>query len=221
MFKNYLKIALRNIKKNKTHSIINISGLAIGMACFIFIALYIKYELSYDKFHKNSEQIYRIDLKQDYTNVGSYFFNTTPAPLAEALRSDYPGIENVTRLRKEARSLLIHTGKNTFLEEDFFYTDPDFLEMFSFPLVAGNPKTALNDPYSIILTEDIAHKYFGNENPIGGTITVNQKHQQQPYIVTGVMKNPLSNSHLKFSLLASLSTLYKQQGSENQEHSIH
>jgi len=221
MLKNYLKTAFRHIRKNKTYSIINISGLAIGMACFIFIALYIQYELSYDKFHKSSDQIYRIDLKQDYTSLGSDLYNTTPAPLAEVLKSDHPEIEYVTRLRKEPRDPLILSGENSYLEEKFYYTDPDFLEMFSFPLISGNPKTALTEPYSLILTEAIAHKYFGNENPIGKTITVNQKHQQQNYTITGVMKNTPSNTHLRFNFLASFSTLYMQRGSKNQEHSMH
>ncbi|MFZ1289074.1 MAG: FtsX-like permease family protein [Melioribacteraceae bacterium] len=221
MLKNYLKTALRNIKKNKAYSIINISGLAIGMSCFIIIALYIKYELSYDKFHNNSERIYRIDLKSDFTNIGSDMYNMIPAPLAEVLKSDYPEIEYVTRLRKESHSPLIKLGENSYIEDNFFYSDPDFLEMFAFPLVAGNPKTALNAPYSIILTEAIANKYFGNENPIGKEITVNQKHQQQPYIITCVIKDAPPNTHFHFNLLASFSTLYSQQNTKDQSHSLH
>jgi putative ABC transport system permease protein len=221
MLKNYFKIALRNIRKNKAYSIINISGLAIGMACFIFIILYIKYELSYDKFHENSEQIFRIDLKQDFTRTDSDLYNTTPAPLAEVLKSDYPEIDYVTRLRKEPRDPLILSGENSYLEEKFFYADPDFLEMFSFPLISGNPETALNTPYSIILTERIAHKYFGIENPIGKEITVNQKHQQQPYTITGVIEDAPLNTHFRFNLLASFSTLYSQQNTRDQSHSLH
>jgi putative ABC transport system permease protein len=93
MIKNYFKIAFRNIKRNKAYSIINISGLSIGMACFILISLYIQYEFSYDKFQKDSERIFRIDVKYDYANTGSEIFNVTPAPLAEALKSDYTGID--------------------------------------------------------------------------------------------------------------------------------
>jgi putative ABC transport system permease protein len=221
MFKNYLKITFRKIKKNKTYSVINISGLSIGMAFFILITLYIKYELSYDKFHVNSEQIFRIDIKQDFTRTDSDLYNTTPAPLAEVLKSDYPEINYVTRLRKEPRDPLILSGDNSYLEEKFFYADPDFLEIFSFPLISGNPKTALTTPYSIILTEKIAHKYFGSENPIGKEIIVNQKHQQQPYTITGVIKDLPPNTHFRFNFLASFSTLYSQQNTKYQSHSLH
>ena len=221
MFKNYLKIVFRNIKRNKAHSIISISGLAIGMACFIFISIYIRYELRYDKFHKNSELIYRIDVKYDFTNAGPEIYNETPAPLAEVLQSDYTGIDYVTRLKEEPRSALIHIGENFFMEDKFFYTDPDFLKIFSFPLIAGNPGTALKEPYSVIISDEIAGKYFGKENPIGKTITVDQKHQQQQYNVTGVIKKPPSNSHIQFDFLASFSTLYKQRLGKNYEHSLH
>ncbi len=221
MFGNYLKIALRNIRKNKTYSIINIFGLAIGMTCFILIALYIKFELSYDKFNKDYERIYRIDVQNDYTNTASGMFNKTPAPLTKALKSEVPGIEFAARLREESRSVLIKAGENSYLEDKFFYTDPEFLYMFSFPLISGNPKTALSEPYSIIITDEIAKKYFGNENPIGKTITINQKYQQQPYNITGVVESPPSNSHIQFNFLASFGTLYKQQLSENYQHSLH
>ena len=221
MLKNYLKIALRNIRKNKAYSMINIFGLAIGMACFILIALYIKYELSYDRFHKDYERIYRIDVQNDFTIAGSDLFNKTPAPLAEVLKTECPGIEFATRLREESRSALIQADDNSYLDDKLFYTDPDFLTMFSFPLISGNPKTALNEPYSIIITDEIAKKYFGNKNPTGKTIMLDQKHQQQPYNITGVIKNPPSNSHIQFNFLASFSTLYKQQQSGNYIHSLH
>ncbi|MGD8781756.1 MAG: ABC transporter permease [Ignavibacteria bacterium] len=221
MLTNYLKIAIRNFRRNKAYSIINISGLSIGMVCLILIAFYIKYELSYDKFHKDSERIYRIDVIHDYTNAGSDIYNKTPAPLAEALKSDCLGIEFVARLRGESRSYLIHAGENSYMEDKFFYTDPSFLTMFSFPLISGNPETAFNEPYSIIITDEIANKYFGNENPIGKTITVEQKHQQQPYNITGVIKKAPGNSHIQFNFLASVTTLYEQQLSENYRHSLH
>ena len=221
MLKNYFKITLRNIRRNKTYSIINIIGLAVGMACFIFIALYVNYEFSYDKFHRDSNRIYRIDLNYDYTSAGSDIFNKTPAPLADAIKSDCPGIECAARLREEPRSTLIRTGENSYMEDKFFYTDPEFLKMFSFPLLYGNPKTALTEPYSIIITREIAGKYFSDENPIGKTITVDRIHQQQPYTVTGVIEKPPSNSHIQFKFLASFSTLYKQQISKNYEHSLH
>ena len=217
MFKNYFITALRNIRKHKSYSIINITGLTIGMTCFILIALYIQHELSYDKFHKNSDQIYRIVKKMENTYRGNDMSSTTPAPLAEILKSDYPQIDKVTRLRWE-NSPLFQCKENSFLEDKIFYVDPEFLEIFSFPLISGDPQTVLDKPYSIIFTEKMAHKYFGKENPVGKTIKVNQKHD---YIITGVMKNVPSNSHIHFNFIASFNTLYKQRDTEDQRHSMH
>jgi putative ABC transport system permease protein len=208
MVKNYLIIALRNIRRNKTYTVINILGLTIGMACFMLIALYIQYELSFDKYHKHADQIYRIGLKQP----GNYFmgqdvFNSTPAPLAPLLKSEYPEVIKASRVRKILPSALIQYEQKAFEENRLFFVDPDFIDIFSFPLVSGNPKTALIVPYSIILTEEEANKYFGNASPIGQKIQINQSDE---FTVTGVMKNIPQNSHFTFDFLASFSTLYSQ-----------
>ena len=206
MLKNYFKIAFRNIGKNKAYSTINISGLAIGMACFIFIALYIQYELSYDKFHKNGDQIYRIILNPGNTAYqGKAGFNVTPAPLVPVLKTECPEIIHASRVYKGFPDPLVQSGENSFIEKKFFYVDPDFLLIFSFPLISGNPKTALSKPYSVLITQEIAHKYFGNSNPVGKSLTIDEKDQ---YLVTGVIKDVPQNAHFTFDFLCSFNTLY-------------
>ncbi|MBN1996640.1 ABC transporter permease [candidate division KSB1 bacterium] len=206
MFKNHIKTAIRNIKKYRSYSIINIIGLAIGMTCFLLIALYIQWELSFDKYHQNGKDIYRIVL-----NPGSFAyqnkdgFNCTPAALIPVLKQECPEIVNGTRIEKN--SCLIHINENSYNEDRFFYADPDFLKMFSLPLVAGNKETVLQNPYSVILTESMARKYFGRSNPIGQTISVDQ---QDNYLVTGIIKDTPANSHFIFDFVASFNTLYSK-----------
>jgi putative ABC transport system permease protein len=208
MLKNYLKIALRNIIKNKAYSIINISGLAIGMACFIFIALYIQYELGYDKFNENGDQIYRIILNPGNTAYqGKPGFNVTPAPLVPALKAECPEIVHASRVYKAFPEPLVQYGENSFVEKKFFYIDPDFLSMFTFPLLTGNPNTALNKPYSVLITREMANKYFGNKNPLGKSFTIDENGQYQ---VTGVIEDVPKNAHFTFDFLCSFSTLYSQ-----------
>ncbi len=208
MLKNYFKIACRNIGKNKAYSIINISGLAIGMACFIFIALYIQYELSYDKFNENGDQIYRIILNPGNTAYqGKDGFNVTPGPLVPVLKTECPEIVHASRVVKDFPDPLVQYGENSFIEKKFFYADPDFLLMFSFPLISGNPKTALSEPYSVLITEEMANKYFGSRNPVGKSLTIDEKDQ---YMVTGVIKDIPQNAHFTFDFLCSFSTLYSR-----------
>ena len=208
MLRNYLKIALRNISKNKAYSIINISGLAIGMACFILIIFYIKFELSYDKFNKNGDQIYRIILNPGNTAYqGKDGFNVTPAPLVPVLKTECPEIVHASRVYKAFPDPLVQYGENSVVEKKFFYADPDFLSMFSFPLISGNPKTALSEPYSVLITKETANKYFGNRNPVGKSLIINEKDQ---YLVTGILKDIPQNAHFTFDFLCSFSTLYSQ-----------
>ena len=206
MFKKYIQIAIRNLKKNKAYSMINIIGLAIGMTCFILIALYIQWELSFDKYHQHGKDIYRIVLNPGtfaYQNKDG--FNCTPAALIPVLKQECPEIVNGTRIEKN--SCLIHFNENAYNEDQFYYADPDFLKMFSFPLIAGNIETALQKPFSVLLTESTARKYFGQSNPIGRTINVDQ---QDRYVVTGVIKDTPENSHFIFDFVASFNTLYSK-----------
>ncbi|HEM48859.1 MAG TPA: ABC transporter permease, partial [Caldithrix sp.] len=206
MFKNYLKTAIRNIIKHRSNSMVNIIGLAIGMTCFILIVLYIQWELSFDKYHQNGQDIYRIVLNPGtfaYQNKDG--FNCTPAALIPVLKQECPEIVNGTRIEKN--SCLIHFNEKSYNEDRFFYADPDFLKMFSFPLISGNIESALKNPFSVILTESMARKYFGSSDPLGRTISADQK---EAYIVTGVIKDTPENSHFIFDFVASFNTLYSK-----------
>jgi len=196
MFKNYLKISLRIIKRYKGYSFINLTGLAVGMACCFLILLWIRNELSYDRFHKKGERIFKVTIESHRSNGRIEPFSHTQFPLAPSLKERYPEIINATRIF-EAK-VLVRYGSQVFNEEQFYFTDPSFFEMFTFPLVNGHPETALSTANSIVITEDMKQKYFGSEDPIGKTITVNAK---RDFIVTGVMKNIPANSHIQVDFL--------------------
>jgi putative ABC transport system permease protein len=193
MLKSYFVTALRNLLRNKTFSFIHIAGLTIGITCLIFIMKYVTYELSYDKFPENADRIYRIT-GEDYAQ--------TPLPLCNALKDFYPGIINTLRINKVPRKLLSYNNRK-FYEEGIILADPSIFEMFSYKLLYGNVKTALNDPNSIVITPQMALKYFGNENPIGKTLILDGRLQFQ---VSGVLKDIPQNSHLRFDFLCSLTS---------------
>ena len=191
MIKNYITIALRNIKKHKTYSFINIFGLAIGIAACSLILLWVQDELSYDHYHKNLRNIGKAVL-----NVEGKYWDSSNWALAPILKKDYPEIEKASRYA--ARTRLLYYEQNRFYEQGAF-VDQDFLEIFTYPLVAGNPKTALATDQSIILTRELATKYFASENPLGKVITMDNKTE---LTVTGIIENVPSNSTFQFSFLA-------------------
>ncbi|UCC41020.1 MAG: ABC transporter permease [Candidatus Aminicenantes bacterium] len=194
MIKNYLKIALRNIKRHKGYSFINIVGLAIGMACCILILLWVQDELSFDRFHENAADIYRVIQDINFTDH-STTWAITQGPLAPSLKKDFPEIINATRITWRGSRLTY--GEKSF-DERVGMADGSIFEMFTFPLVKGDATTALSDPRSIVLTEETAEKYFGTEDPLGKTIKADGRYD---FLVTGVMKNVPRNSHLQFDFL--------------------
>ena len=204
MIHNYLKIALRNIQRHRTFSFINITGLVIGMTCSILIMLFIQYEISHDRYHENADRIYRILIRQPndiYQGIDVY--SISPPPLKAALMNDFLEIQNAARmLRTEG---LIHYKNNRHFENRFFTVDPEFLKIFTFPLKAGDQETALNEPFSILLTEEMAEKYFGSEDPMGKVLTIENKYG---YKIAGILRNIPGNSHFKFDFLGSFSSLY-------------
>ena len=196
MFKNYLKIAFRNLVKRKGYSFINIFGLAIGIASSILIFLYVYNEMTYDTFHQNADEIYLIHRK-DKSPKGIEVIATTPNPLPLTLRNDYPELANVVSFFVTEFPVTI---KGTLFKEIGFSVEPSVFQMFSFPLLKGNPETALADVNSVVITEDLAEKYFGNEDPIGQTVTVFNKYD---FIITGILKKIPENSSIKFEMLVS------------------
>src|SRR5258708_28114997 len=201
MFKTYFKLAYRNIIKDKAYSIINISGLAIGFASSIMILLWVQNELSYDKFHKNAAQIYRIACDfGDSKTIG------TPAGMPAALKAEMPVIKNTVRLYYAWSSILMETGNKKFEEKHAWYADPSFLDMFSYPLVEGDRRTALRQENGVLITQELAAKYFGKEDPIGKVI---RKDNKENVIVTGVLANIPANSDLQFDIILPMASFAK------------
>lgn len=196
MIKNYLKIAFRNIKRHKGYSFINITGLAIGMACCLLISIWILDELSYDKFHENADTLYRVEENQHYSGR-VFHVNVTPYPLAPALKEEIPEIIDAARYVR-AGGMLFRYGDKVFFEDDVRAVDPSFLQMFTFPLLKGEKASALDSPYCLVISEDIAKKYFGDENPLGKVISINNQYE---FTVKGVMRNVPHNSYLQFDIL--------------------
>jgi len=193
MFKNYLKIAWRNFIKQKGYSFLNMSGLAIGMACSILILLWVQHESSYDNFHANADQIYRL------TSIASEDFKAavSPAGMVEELPQQMPEIASTVRLSNPFEELFEVDGQK-FKEDFIFFADTNFLEVFTFPLIEGNPETALSAPDNILLTETTARKFFGNQEVVGRTIKINNT---DTFTVSGVLKDIPSHSHLQFSAI--------------------
>ncbi len=202
MLKNYLKVTLRNLLRNKPAATINILGLAIGMACFILIALWVQDELGYDKFHNNRDDLFLLTI----THPNDIVDYNVPYALAPVLASEYPEILEYTRIYELDMTTCSfkHQRENgqqvKFYEDRVILVDPCFFSMFTFPFVKGDPETALENPNSLILREEIARKYFGKDDPLGKKLTFNNR---EDLIVTGVVRVP-SNSHIQFDFLSPL-----------------
>jgi len=197
MFWNYLKITVRNIKKHKTYSAINIAGLAMGIACCILIFLWVQDELSFDRFHENADSTYRVITNARYT--GRAVDNPeTPSPFAAGMKQEFPEVIESTRVRFQARRIFQYKDK-AFYEDGGVLVDPGFFKIFSFPFIQGDPETSLNDPFTMVLTESYAQKYFGNNDPVSQTV----EFMGRPFIIRGIMADIPHNSHLQFDFLLS------------------
>jgi putative ABC transport system permease protein len=203
MIRNYFKIAWRNLVRNRAFSAINISGLAIGLASCMLISLYVLDELSFDRFHDKGDRIVRVYFKGIMQGGIMNEANVMP-PTAAALKADYPEVEEATRLRQGGNPLIL-IGEKLFTDDRLAFVDSNFLNVFTFPLTQGNPKTVLLEPNSVVISRTVAEKYFGHQDPIGKIL--NLKEWKANYKVTGVMKDMPANSHFQFDLLASMSTL--------------
>lgn len=208
MVRNYLKITLRGLSRYKTFSFITISGLAVGIACCSLIFLYVCDELSCDRYHANSREIFRVAC--EYRTTGkSVQVAVTPGPLASAINGEFRGLIEAVRFYRESATVSGPGG--SFHEERFFFCDPAVFMVFTFPLIQGSPEHALVQPFSLVITEEAATRYFGKENPLGKTLTVNIGGEHE-YRITGIVKNVPRNSHFRFDFLASLSSLAETQG---------
>lgn len=205
MILNYLKVAIRYIIKQKGYSIINLLGLAIGLACSMLIILYIQYELSFDTYHSKSEQIYRVAVKghiaDDFLNVAV----SNSAFLPAAIR-DFPSVETGVRFNPSNELFLSYNDNSKYYEQDLCYADSMLFDVFDFDILLGNPKTALTEPFSMVLTKSLSDKYFGSENPIGKVLRVNGDNN---YKITAVIADIPHNTHFNFTGFISFNTLYK------------
>lgn len=206
MYKNYFKIAMRSLWNNRIFSFINISGLAVGLACCILIFLFIQHELSYDQFHSRSSQIYRVTSVLQNDEHASELA-VTPAPWAPLLKKDFPEIENYTRLLKDEKAVAGEPGQQHFYEAELLYADSTFFDMFSVAIIKGDHFRPLDRPNAIVITEEMAGKYFSDTDPIGKTLEVSSYGRNFNLEVTAIVKKLPSNSHFSFSCLVSMQTL--------------
>lgn len=210
MIKNYLKIALRNFQRHKGYSFINIAGFAIGMACCLLILLYVRHELSYDRHHEDVERVCRIviDIRTQTANRVFALISPTVAP---ALKADYPQVEHAARAIIPSSSRLVKRKDTFFYEDRFMYADQELFDIFTIPFIRGATQGALTRPNTLVVSQRMAHKYFGNANPLGETLEINQ----QEYEITGVVTDSPENTHMKYDLIASLETLKDWQEMSN------
>ena len=216
MYKSYFKIAWRNLLKKKAYSFINIFGLGLGIACCILIFMYVQDELSYDNYHEKKDRIYRVihgerQVDSKDKDAAYPFWVWGNAPIGPALEKNFPEIDKVVQFSGRADILLTH-GENKYQEEGIFFMDSTAFDVFSWKMTRGNPKTALILPFSIVLTETTARKYFGNEDPLGKVLKASEsagRADAGDYTVTGVIKDIPANSHFRFNALLSLSTFRK------------
>ncbi|SHH88092.1 putative ABC transport system permease protein [Chryseolinea serpens] len=203
MLKNLIIIAWRNIRKDKTYSAINILGLTIGITCSMFLLMYILDELSFDRYHANAPNIYRVvsNIKEP---DNAFTWAVAQQPLAPELRDNYPEVKNAVRFDGFGGKPLFKNGDKSFYEDNIYYADSTAFDMFSYTFIDGDPNTALDQPFSIVLTEKLAIKYFGGTDNAVGQALVNQNNET--FKVTGVMKNVPLNSHFIFDALASANT---------------
>jgi putative ABC transport system permease protein len=197
LLSQYWKIGLRKIKRQKLYSFINIAGLALGMACALLILLWVQDELSFDRFHANAKTIYRVEWDQQ-GGQGKFHLNITPYGMASALKAEIPDIQDTTRVADKFGDLLLRNGEKAFYEDKVLGVDSSFLRMLTYPAVRGNAGTALDDPGSLVITERLAEKYFGAEDPIGKSVTINNAF---PVTISAVLKTPPANSSLVFDAL--------------------
>jgi putative ABC transport system permease protein len=207
MFSNYLKITFRNLARNKTFSFINIFGLAAGLATCLLIMLYIKDEASYDQHHINGDRVYRVAFM---SGANKETWAAAPAPLAWALKNDLPEVEEVTRLLTlpeiQVMTLKVNQPSKSiqFIERNGYYVDSTFFRVFTYDFIHGNPASALSQPNSIVISGQIANKFFGKENPIGRTMVVVTPFGEMNYTVNGVFDNTRNKSHIPANYLLSM-----------------
>jgi len=215
MIKSYFRLALKSIISQGHQSVISIAGLSVALSCSVLIILYVSYELSYDRYHKNTDLIFRILHRQPGSSgyMGKNVYAVTPGPLKAALINDIPEIRNSTKCTLKSHTL--EYNSELFTEKGFLYADTDFLKIFTFNIISGDPSKALKEPFTLFISRKMAKKYFGDDDPIGKAIKADNKYV---YTVSGVFENVPANSHFNFDFLTGFETFYIiRGGKENVE----
>lgn len=213
MLRNYIKSAYRSLKKNRVYSLINVSGLTVGIACCLLISLYVQDEVSYDKFFDDSDRIYRVALERTYP-TNTRFFGSSPVNMAPVLIENYPEIEEAGRLHRLffQNELVVDIGDRTFIEDNYLFADNNFFSVFSFDFVEGNPNTALDAFNKVVITQSTAKRFFGDGAALNKTYNIDTSQ----YIVSGVIKDVPINSHMGFDVLGSIESLpFLEQAASN------
>ena len=207
MIKNYIKIAIRSILKNPGYASVNIFGLTIGITCFVLIFITVRYELSFDRFHHNSEQVFRVDNTLKLSS-GDYKYPVGPSAIGPAVVNQLPQVTSYARLNGGGGELIFEIGSEKFKESDFFYADSSFFSFFDFPMLFGNPKEALNAPFKTVITKKAALRFFGSVNAVNQVLTIRGQgnNPSQKYTISAVIDDLPSNSHMYFEMLISNET---------------
>lgn len=203
MIKNYLRVALRNLWRHKTFSLLNIIGLTVGMTAFFLIFRYVCFELSYDTMHSKADRIYRM-VSDVRTPTGTRHYNTSPVPAAIHMKEELPEVASAVRICLDDNWMVIR-GDQVFQQDNVSLVDSTFFDIFDFPLLKGNPHTVLKDPFSVVLSESAAKKFFGSADPMGQSLTLTR--DKFHATVRGIMKDLPENTHMKVSMLISIATM--------------
>jgi len=212
MLSNYFKTAFRNIWRHRVHSILKITGLAVGMSCTIIILLWVRFEFSFDRYHENADRIYRLVTEFHFGSLqGEYAVSNHAA--GPTIQKDYPEVEKAVRFHPVWGSSLVRYNDRQFVERSLFYADNTAFNVFTLPLLRGDPESALAAAYSVVITKGVAAKYFGDEDPLGkvikiGNVMHSNLHNEPNFTVTGVVKRWPLNSHFNFDMLLSFETIY-------------
>src|SRR5436190_4154854 len=208
MWKNFLLTSLRNLIRNFSFSVLNIGGLALGIAACIVMLLFIQYEKNFDHFNKKGNHIYRLTEAQRYDGTPEQKVSLSMYPMAAALQKDYPEIQNTVRVNQyQYENMTLRKGQKQISVNQILACDSTFFQVFDFPLIEGNRNTALNSPNNIIITESTAEKLFGRKDVVGETLEGYQDEGFKPFIISAVAKDVPENSHIRFDGLLSIHTI--------------
>ena len=207
MKRYYFKIAIRNILRNRLYSLINIIGLGVGISAFLLILIFVKYERSYDTFHNESDRIYRLRYERSSAEGESVKFASCCPPAAIRIRELYPEVETIARLFRYRATVIF--GDRKFYEERMYFAEPQIFEIFNFEMITGDPNTGISDANCAFISESYAKKYFGEDDPMGKTITVDK---EMSFVITGIFRDMPHNSHIDVDIMLSWPNLLTHYG---------